>query len=147
MYFIYINNKKHIQNGIGPLKDSSGNLVTDDQSMASILNKYFSSNFNTTSGAENINTNDFNINDVTNSVLVDSQDATIELNSNSNGSVSNNTENPHGLDQQNCIHDHVINSEHTLQNFEITTEDVLNTINNMKTNKKPQTRQYLSYYS
>ena len=46
MFFRYINNKKHIRSGIGPLKDSADNLVTNDQSMATMLNNYFSSVFN-----------------------------------------------------------------------------------------------------
>ncbi len=31
-----------MRSGIGPLKDSAGNLVTDDQNMASMLNDYMS---------------------------------------------------------------------------------------------------------
>ncbi len=40
-------------------------------------------------------------------------------------------------DQQNCVHDHVMSSEQTLQNLEVTTEDVLNTLNDMKSSKSP----------
>ncbi len=54
MFFRYIN--KHIGSEIGPLRDSDGNMVTDDQSMASMLNKYLSSVSNTTSGAVTSNT-------------------------------------------------------------------------------------------
>ena len=45
-FFKYINKKKNIKSTIGPLKDSSGNLVRDDQGMASKLNEYFCSVFN-----------------------------------------------------------------------------------------------------
>ncbi len=40
-FFRYINTKKQIRSGIGPLKDSAGNLVTDDQNMANMLNDFF----------------------------------------------------------------------------------------------------------
>ncbi len=96
--------------------------------MASMLNKYFSSVFSTTSGVDNINTKDIYTNGITNSDLVENQDATTVLSDNSND--INNKENSLGLDQQNYVHDHVISSEHTLQNSEITTEDVLNTLIN-----------------
>ncbi len=72
-------------------------MVTDDQRKASVLNKQFSSVFNTVSGADKIDASDINTNDVTSSALVDSQDATTEINNNSNGGVSNNNENSHGL--------------------------------------------------
>ncbi len=58
---------------------SAGSMVTGDQSMSSMLNKYFSSVFSTTSGTHNINTNDINTNDVTSSALVNSQNATTKL--------------------------------------------------------------------
>ncbi len=58
-------------------------------------------------------------------------------NNNSNVSASNNSEYPHLPHQHNCVHEHVISSEHTLQNLEVTTEDVLNTLNDMKSNKSP----------
>ena len=45
-FFQYINKKKNVKSGIGPLKDSSGNLIADDQGMASKLNEYFCSVFN-----------------------------------------------------------------------------------------------------
>ncbi len=48
---------RNIRSRIGPLKDNVGNLVTDDQSIVNMLNKYFSSVFNTTSGGDNIDTN------------------------------------------------------------------------------------------
>ncbi len=99
-----------------------------------MVNKYFSSVFSITTGADNINTNDTNTNDMTSSALVESQDAMTEHNDNNNGSASNNNENPHVPDQENCVHDYVISSEHTLQNLEISTEDVLNTLNDMKAN-------------
>ncbi len=56
--FRCINSKKQIRSGIGPLKDSAGNLVTDDQNMANMLNHYFSSVFNTPAEAGHITTND-----------------------------------------------------------------------------------------
>ncbi len=57
---------------------------------------------------------------------------------NSNGNASNNIEYPLVPDQQNCVHDHVISSLHTLQNLEISTEDVLNTLIDIKSNKSPE---------
>ncbi len=82
-----------MRSGIEPLKDSDGILVTDDQSMAMMLNKYFSSVFNTTSGGDNININYINTNGATNSAsVVDNQESTTELKDNSNGTVDN--ENP-----------------------------------------------------
>ncbi len=74
---------------------------------------------------------------MTSSASVDRQDAMTQHSNSSNASASNNTEYPHVPDQQNCVHDHVISSEHTLQNLEVTTEDVLNTLNDMKSNKSP----------
>ncbi len=59
-------------------------------------------------------------------------------NNNSNVSASNNTQYPHVPHQQNCVHDHEISSEHSLENLEVTTEDVLNTLNDMKSNKSPR---------
>ncbi len=77
MFFRYIISKKHIRSGIGPLKNNAGNLVTDDQSIANMLNKYFNSVFNTTSGGNNIDTNVINDNVETINAL-DGQDATTE---------------------------------------------------------------------
>ncbi len=92
-FFRYINSKKHIRSVIGPLKDNAGNLVTDDQSIPNMLNKYFSSVFNTTSGGDNIDSNVINANVETINAL-HGQDATTEPsennNDNRNGSVSNN---------------------------------------------------------
>ena len=99
-FFRYINNKKHIRSGIGPLKDSAGTLVTDDHNMANMLNDYFSTVFNTPAEAGHITTNDDN--------------ATNETGSTPASSI-----------------------EQTLQNIEITTEEVLQALNNMKTNKSP----------
>ncbi len=109
--------------------------MIDDQSIASMLNKYFSSVFNRTSGADISNTNDNNTNFVTNSASVDRQDDMTQHRNYSNVTASNNTEYPHVPDQQSCVHDHVISSEYILQNLEITIEDVLNTLNDMKSNK------------
>ncbi len=102
-----------------------------------MLNKYISSVFNTTSGADTRNTNGNNTNYVTSSASVGRQDAMTQHSNNNNVSDSNNTEYPHVPDQENGVHDHVISSEHTLQNLEITAEDVLNTLNDMKSNKSP----------
>ncbi len=73
MFLRFTNNKKTIRSGIGPLKDSAGNLVTDDQRKENLLNKYFSSVVNITLSGGNTDTNDINTNDVTNDTLVDSQ--------------------------------------------------------------------------
>ncbi len=108
-------------------------MVTDDQSMASMLNKHFSSVFNTTSRADTSNTNSNNTNYLTSSASVDRQDAMTQHSNNNYVSASNNTEYPHVPGHQNCLHDY------TLQNLEITTEDVLNTLNDMKSNKSPRT--------
>ncbi len=99
-FFRYINNKKQIRSGIGPLTDNAGNLVTDDQNMANMLNEYFSSVFNIPAEAGHITTND---NDTNNES--DSAPAT--------------------------------SPEQTLHNFEITTEEVLKALKDMKTNKSP----------
>ncbi len=61
-FFRYVNSKRQIRSGIGPLKDSAGNLVTDDQTMANMLNDYFSSVFNTPEEAGHITTNDTDTN-------------------------------------------------------------------------------------
>ncbi len=55
-------NKKHIRSGIGPLKDSAGNLVTVDQNMASMMNDYFGSVFNIPAEAGHITTIDTDTN-------------------------------------------------------------------------------------
>ncbi len=63
-FFEYINSKKkkHIRTGIGPLIDNAGNLVTDDQNMANMLNGYFSSVFNAPTETGHITTNDTDTN-------------------------------------------------------------------------------------
>ncbi len=76
MLFRYINIKKYIRSRTGLLQNSASNLETDNQSIANMLNKYFISAFNTTSGGDNIDTNDIDTNDVINTALVDSQDDT-----------------------------------------------------------------------
>ena len=43
--YSYINKKTSTRAKVGPLKDSSGKTITDDDSMASILNTFFSSVF------------------------------------------------------------------------------------------------------
>ncbi len=72
---------------------------------------------------------------MTSSASVDRQDAMTQHSNNSNVGASNNTQYPHVPDQENCVHDHEISLEHSLQNLEVTTEDVLNTLNDMKSNK------------
>ena len=97
-FFRYINNKKHIRSGIGPLKDNAGTLVTDDQKMANLLNDYFSSVFTPTVEAGHTTTND----------------ATNEIDNAPD-----------------------VAPEQTLHNLEITAEEVLRAIDDMKTNKSP----------
>ncbi len=58
MFFWYINTKIHIRSRIGPLKNSAGDLVTDNQSMASVSNNYFSSVFNVPAEDDPITNND-----------------------------------------------------------------------------------------
>ena len=41
----YIKSKSKSKNGIGPLKSSSGALITDEKDMAEMLNKFFASVF------------------------------------------------------------------------------------------------------
>ena len=43
--FLYVNSRKPIKNNISPLKDSEGNLVTNDSEKAELMNKYFTSVF------------------------------------------------------------------------------------------------------
>ena len=50
------------------------------------------------------------------------------------------------VDQQNSDHRNVIRSEQTLQKVEITSEDVLNALNNMKTNNSPRSDMYLTLF-
>ena len=100
LFFRYINNKKHMRSGIGPLKDSTGTLVTNDKNMASVLNNYFSSVFNPTAEDENITPDDT----ITNNVITGTPATT---------------------------------PEHTLEEFEISTEEVLKALNELKTNKSP----------
>ena len=52
------------------LKHNAGHVVTDDQSVARMLTKYFSLISNTSRVVDNINTNDINTNDVTSSASV-----------------------------------------------------------------------------
>ena len=87
-----------MRSGIGPLIDSTGTLVTNDENMASVLNNYFSSVFTSTAEADHFSTNEIN---------------TIDEIGNSTAAIP----------------------EHTIHNFEITPEEVLKALNNMKTNK------------
>lgn len=59
-FYRYVNNKKEIRSGIGPLTDDSGNIMTDSQDIANTLNSYFASvfNSNSTDTAEIPNTNE-----------------------------------------------------------------------------------------
>ncbi len=68
-----MNSKKQIRSRIGPLKDSAGNLVTDDQNMANMLNDYFSSVFNTLAEGGHITTNDTGTNNETGSTPATSE--------------------------------------------------------------------------
>ncbi len=65
MFFRYIITKKHIRSWIGPLKVIAGNLITNDQSMESVLNNYFSSVFNVPAEDDLISNNDSDTNDET----------------------------------------------------------------------------------
>ncbi len=97
--------------------------------MAMMLNKYFSVVFNTTLFNDNINTNYIDTNSTTSSAsVVDSQEATTVLSNKSNGTAYIDNENPYVLEQQNCVRENLIISEHSLENFEITTEDILNVL-------------------
>ncbi len=53
-FFRYINSKKYIRSWIGPQKGNAGNLVTDNENMASMLIDYLSSVFNTPTEAGHI---------------------------------------------------------------------------------------------
>ena len=44
-FYAYINSKQRSRAKIGPLKDSTGNIITDDKQTADLLNKYFVSVF------------------------------------------------------------------------------------------------------
>ena len=45
LFYSYMKRRTCNQVSVGPLKDSSGQLVTDDESMAEILNEFFCSVF------------------------------------------------------------------------------------------------------
>ena len=78
-------------------------FVTDDQSMAIMLNKYFSSVFNTFLIGDINNSNDIITIAVTGSAsVVGSQNVTIKLSDNSKCSFRNNNENLYLFYQQNC---------------------------------------------
>ena len=49
-FYKYINKKSNGSNGIAPLKDKNGMLMTDNQSKAELLNEYFSSVFTCDNG-------------------------------------------------------------------------------------------------
>lgn len=54
----YKNSKKHTRGGIRLLKENAGNLMTNDQNMADIMNDWFCSVFITPAEADHISTND-----------------------------------------------------------------------------------------
>ena len=43
VFFAHVNSRKPIKNTIGPLEDDQGNIISRDEDMAEILNKYFAS--------------------------------------------------------------------------------------------------------
>ena len=49
-FYKYVNKKLNGSNGIAPLRDTNGNLHTDNAEKADLLNKYFSSVFTTDNG-------------------------------------------------------------------------------------------------
>jgi len=49
-FYKYINKKLNGSNGIAPLKDKNGTLMTDNHSKAELLNEYFSSVFTCDNG-------------------------------------------------------------------------------------------------
>ena len=99
-----------------------------------MLNKYFCSVFNTTSVGVRIIAKDIN----TSVSEVGQQDATIEPFEYNNVSVNNINVNLFVFDQQNHVHDNMINSNYTMPILEINFEDV-NTINNLKNCKRSVT--------
>ena len=42
-FFAHVNSRKPVKNTIGPLKDQDGNIISTDEEMAELLNKYFAS--------------------------------------------------------------------------------------------------------
>ena len=42
-FFAHVNNRKPVKNTIGPLKDRTGSIISNDEGMANILNEYFAS--------------------------------------------------------------------------------------------------------
>ena len=110
-----------------PLEGFVDNFVTDDESLANIMNNYFYWVLTTTPGViSNINKNGTNTISV--ATVVDYRSATTRRD---NDNKANN--NNYVLDQHICDYITLTPYEQTLQNFEITTEDLLNTLNNMKT--------------
>lgn len=110
------------------MQDSADSLVTDGQKLASVLSNFFTSFFSTTADDDNITQIDVSTNDESSSAsVVDSQDTVTgySCTSNSNSRTHNIGENSQRLDQQNSVHEIVIMSEHTVQNFEVTTKDIL----------------------
>ena len=44
-FYSYLGGKKANRVGVGPLKDDTGNIVTDDQQQAEIFNRSYASSF------------------------------------------------------------------------------------------------------
>jgi len=55
-FYKYINNKKELKSGIGPLANETGELVSDNKIMADTLNNYFSTVFTVPNKNNNQNT-------------------------------------------------------------------------------------------
>ena len=86
-FFQYINKKKNTKSGIGPLKDPAGELITNDQRMASKLNEYFCSVFNSSEREqpdadrrERDQTNNVNIGNNFQTIEVTAEDVVLALN-------------------------------------------------------------------
>ena len=44
-FFKYIRGKEQVRTSVGPLRNSTGRVVSDENEMAGLLNRYFSSTF------------------------------------------------------------------------------------------------------
>ena len=51
-FFKYIRGKEQVRTSVGPLKNSTGRVVSDESEMAGLLNRYFSSTFTQEQSAE-----------------------------------------------------------------------------------------------